>query len=309
MRHNGAVRPLVAVLLASLCFGTTGTAQALADVDASPLSVGAARIALGGGLLALAAWWASRRGSRPSSDARDPRTLTTRGRTLAIAVGALGVLAYQPAFFAGTRMNGVAIGTVVALGSAPVVTGILAAVRDRRLPSRRWTVATAVALVGVALVGGVTGAGDVSAWGLAASVGAGASYALYTLASKELLAAGWTAPRVMGTVFGWAALASVPIVLLAGAAWIGTGRGIALVAWLGVVTTAVAYLLFGSGLRQLAAPTVATLTLAEPLTATVLGLMVLGESLAPASVVGLLILAAGLALLAKPERASAPQPA
>ncbi|HAM12789.1 MAG TPA: EamA family transporter, partial [Microbacterium sp.] len=32
---------VIAVVLAALCFATTGTAQALADVDASPLSVGA----------------------------------------------------------------------------------------------------------------------------------------------------------------------------------------------------------------------------------------------------------------------------
>lgn len=44
-----------AVVGAALCFATTGTAQALAGVDASPLAVGAARILLGGALLAIVA--------------------------------------------------------------------------------------------------------------------------------------------------------------------------------------------------------------------------------------------------------------
>jgi DME family drug/metabolite transporter len=70
-----------------------------------------------------------------------------------------------------------------------------------------------------------------------------------------------------------------------------------LVLWLGVVATAGGYLLFGWGLARLPATTVTTLTLAEPLCATLLGLSVLGEHLDQAATVGLLILAAGLAVL------------
>src|SRR4051794_41987140 len=39
------------VLLAALCFGTTGTAQALGPAGLSPAGVGAARILIGGALL------------------------------------------------------------------------------------------------------------------------------------------------------------------------------------------------------------------------------------------------------------------
>lgn len=303
--HNGAVRPIVAVLLASLCFGTTGTAVALADVDASPLAVGAARIMVGGALLALVARWWARRARVGEAVAPTRRPVPARRLAVTIALGALGVLAYQPAFFAGTRANGVALGTVIALGSAPVITGVFAAVHERRAPSPRWALATALALVGVVLVADVTGGGKVSVGGLAGSVGAGASYALYTLASKELLDAGWSAPRAMGNVFGWAAVASVPVVVFAGTAWIDSWRGLALVAWLGVVTTAVGYVLFGNGLARLPAPTVSTLTLAEPLTATVLGLTVLGEHLGATPTVGLLVLLTGLAVLALPARREA----
>lgn len=68
--------------------------------------------------------------------------------------------------------------------------------------------------------------------------------------------------------------------------------------WLGVATIAVAYTLFTWGLERLTAATAATLTLAEPLTASVLGIAVLGERLSPLAVGGLGILAAGLVLLA-----------
>jgi DME family drug/metabolite transporter len=227
---------------------------------------------------------------------------TTRTAVL-IALGAVGVLAYQPLFFLGTRENGVAIGTVVALGSAPIATGIVDAVRRRRAPSPRWMLATAIALAGVVLVSGVTGGAIALApGGLLASAGAGMSYALYTVCGKALIERGWTSTRVMGTVFGVAALASVPVLLAAGTAWLATPAGLALALWLGVVTTAVAYLLFGWGLARLSAVTVSTLTLAEPLAATLLGLFVLREQLTLVSGIGLALIAVGLAVVSAPAR-------
>lgn len=290
--------PALAILAAALCFSTTGTAQALALVDASPLAVGAARIVVGGGILGLIALARAGRTRAPGRPA-----LPSRAAVLLVVLGVVGVLAYQPLFFLGTRENGVAIGTVVALGSAPIATGIMDAVRLRRPPTSRWMLATAVALAGVVLVSGVTGgAVALAPGGLLASAGAGMSYALYTVGSKALIERGWDSTRVMGTVFGLAAVASLPVLLLAGTSWLFAPAGLALALWLGVVTTAVAYLLFGWGLARLSAVTVATLTLAEPLAATLLGLMVVREELTPISALGLALIAVGLAIVSVPAR-------
>lgn len=290
---------MVAVLVAAACFATTGTAQELADAEASATSVGAARIVVGGGILGVVALLAARSPGpvRPAHPSRLPPWLV-------VAVGAAGVVAYQPFFFAGTAQNGVAVGTVVALGSAPVATGVLDALVRRQVPSPRWCVATVVALVGVVLVSGLatSGGGAVDPAGVASSVAAGASYALYALAGKLLLDRGWTPSTSMGATFGVAAVASVPLLLATSTGWLTTPRGLALVLWLGLVTTTVAYLLFGWGLRRLEPTTVATLTLAEPLGATLLGLLVLDERLTPLASVGLVVLVLGLALLSLPQR-------
>ncbi len=327
--------PFLAVIVAALCFGTTGTAQAFAPADASAFSLGAARILIGGGLLAIVAGVMALR--HRMREARSPGTAGARapgrpsgasaiGASTAsgphrrswpfVVVGALGVVAYQPAFFAGTHLNGVAIGTVVALGSAPVITGLLDGILNRRFPGRRWLIATAIALVGVTLISGLVGTGSaaagaagaaagsggVSVPGLLASLGAGASYAVYTLASKALLDRGFSPSATMGGVFGVAAAFSLPILLLTDTRWLGTGPGLLAALWLGVVTTAIAYTLFAWGLDRLTAATVSTLTLAEPLLATVLGTFVLGQSLAPVAVVGLVVLAVGILVLTLPGR-------
>src|SRR6478735_2905270 len=151
------MRFVTAVLLAAVCFGTTGTAQALGP-DASSASVGAARILIGGGalgLIALALHFAGRRRGATGTSAAPTPGVDTRHPLpswLLVAVGALGVLAYQPAFFAGTAANGVAVGTVVALGSAPVITGALDWMLRRRYPGTRWAVATAIATLGVGIL-------------------------------------------------------------------------------------------------------------------------------------------------------------
>ncbi len=113
------------VLAAAVLWGTTGTALALAPAGTDPVSVGAVRIAVGGAaLVAFAAW---RGGILPLG--RWPLTAT--------AAAAAGVAAYQPFFFAGVSRTGVAVGTVVAIGSAPVMTGIVGFLFRGERPSPR----------------------------------------------------------------------------------------------------------------------------------------------------------------------------
>jgi len=294
------VRAAVLVVLAAVFFGSTGTAVALGAPGASPLSVGAARVLVGGALLALLAGGALVTALRGA-----------RARTWGlVVVGALGVVAYQPLFFAGTAANGVAVGTVVALGSAPLVTGVLGWVLTRTVPGRRWMLATGVAVVGLALLAGAAGAAggaggagsSTSPAGLMASLGAGTSYAVFALVTKALLDRGWTPATSTGAVFGGAAALSAPVLLATDLTWLDGPAPWGAVLWLGAVTTALAYALFARGLRHLPAATVATLTLAEPLTATLLGLVVLHEHLGSAQVVALLLLAGALAVLAAPAR-------
>jgi drug/metabolite transporter, DME family len=275
------------ILLAAVCFGTTGTAQALGP-DAPPAAVGAARIAVGAILLALAAWRLA------------PRD---RGRwpVKAVLAGAAGVAAYQLTFFAAVDDTGVAVGTVVALGSGPVFAGLLGrAVHGERL-SRRWMIATALAVAGVGVLVAGGAQAQVRAGGIALALGAGLSYATYTVAAKGLLAT-HSPEAVMARLFGVGALLLAPVLPLAGTAWLAGAGGIGLAVYLGAVPTALAYVLFARGLRHLPAGEVATLTLAEPLTATALGALVLGERPGAVALGGVALVLAGLAALALSPR-------
>jgi DME family drug/metabolite transporter len=304
MCDDHAVRPAILVLLAAVLFGTTGTAQALGAPDVNALSLGSARVVVGGSALALVAFAIARRAGQPLVVRNRTRR---RGPMVAVLVGALGVVAYQPAFFLGTERNGVAIGTLVALGSAPLATGVLTWSLGRGFPGVRWCVATAVAVLGLVLLAGVApgGAAGADPIGLLASLGAGLAYAVYAVMSKRLLDHGWGSAGAMGAVFGTAAIASLVLLVATDTEWLAEPAGLLTVLWLGLVTVCVGYLLFAAGLRSMSPASVSTLTLAEPLTAAILGLVVLGETLSVPSWIGLAAIAAGIVILVTAPRRSA----
>lgn len=286
--NNPAVSRLC-VLLAAVCFGTTGTAQALGPDGTDPLGVGAGRIVLGAACLAVVAMLAA----RPSGAPWDRRRL---------AIGGIGVAAYQLAFFAAVKDTGVAVGTVVAIGSGPAFAGVLARLTDQTPLTRRWAASTALACAGVALLvlGGDSAA--VSVPGVALALAAGAGYATYTVTAKGLLDDGHAPEAVMAATFGVGGVLLVPVLAATAGDWLLTPGGLGLIAYLAVIPTALAYVLFARGLRHLAAGEAATLTLAEPLTATALGALVLAERPSALALAGAGLVLAGLAALALSPR-------
>jgi drug/metabolite transporter, DME family len=284
------------VFTAAVLFGTTGTAQALGP-DIDPLAVGSARIVVGAALLALVALAAGRVGRSGRREAGRAR-LGSGDRRLVLLAGSF-VAVYQASFFAAVADTGVAVGTVVALGSAPAFTGLLGRVFAGERLEGRWFAATGLACVGVCLLtlGGGSG-GEVSAPGVGLALAAGAGYAGYAVIGKHLLDRGGTPEGVMAAVFGTGALILLPTLAATPTGELFSAEGLALAAYLGAMTTTLAYILFATGLRQIGASETATLTLAEPVTAMALGVAVLGERPGAVAVAGAALVLAGLALLA-----------
>ncbi|MBV6699262.1 DMT family transporter [Kitasatospora aureofaciens] len=279
------------ILAAAILWGTTGTASSLAPAGAPPAAIGAAGLVLGGLLLFL-----STRTARSL-----PRVCTRRERWL-LALGAVAVAGYPVTFYPAVSRTGVAVSTVIALGSAPVFTGLLAWLTRQARPTARWVVATTTAVLGCTilvlgpeLTGGTT---PVDVLGVLLAALAGLSYAAYSLVGGKLIAHGHPSGGVMGAMFGGAALLVLPVLLLSDGHWLLTLRGAAVALHLAVITTFLAYRLFGQGLRHTTAQTATTLTLAEPAVAALLGVAVLAEHLPAASWFGLAVLATGLAFLA-----------
>lgn len=297
--HRWLAAAPLAVLAASVAFGTTGTAQANGPAGTTPLGVGALRILVGAAGLAVAvAVVAARRRRRPGRlPPAAPAPLTGPAVTLVVAAGGAGVALYQPTFFAGTERSGVAIGTIIALGSGPAFVGLYEAAVLRRRPTRSWLAATALALVGGAvLVASQSSGGRLDGVGVVCSLGAGLGYAVYATAAKTLVERGVDSTVAMARVFGAGAVLLLPALVTEPLGWLRSGAGMAMIAHLGLVTVTIAYVLYGIGLRTLPTSTAVTLTLAEPVTAALAGAVVLGERLPAVGWLGAVLVVIGLAL-------------
>ena len=283
----------LSILGAAVLWGTTGTAASFAPDSAHPAAIGSAGLVLGGILLFLVG-----RGSATLVTRSDRRTRST------LLLGALAVAGYPLTFYPAVAHAGVAVGTVITLGSAPVFAGLLAWGLERVRPSGRWAAATVAAVLGCAvLVLGpdLVGTQDpVHPSGVLLALVAGFSYSLYAIIAERLIRRGHTSGAVMGTMFAGGGLLVLPVLLFTGVAWLATVHGALVALHLALFTVFLAYWLFGNGLRHTCASTATTLSLAEPAVAALLGVALVGERLPLVSWSGLVVLTLGLAVLKEP---------
>lgn len=274
------MRARALVLFSGVCFATTGTAQALGPDSASSLGIAAVRLIVGAITLVVFSWVMTRNVDE-LPHRRVPRTQWW------IAGG--GMALYGATFFAAVRSTGVAIGTVVALGSAPILTGVLAYVFRRAAPTHRWILSTAGAIVGITLIVLTGSSATVDIFGIVLALGAGLGYAIFALASKDIMSSGVRAEFAMSRVFLTGALLMSPVLLFTDNSWLFSRGGITVALWLGVVTVAIGYVAYSTGLRSLLASEATTLTLIEPVVATLLGALILVERPSQLAWVGVVI--------------------
>lgn len=276
------------VLMAAVLWGTTGSAQALAPENANPIVIGALRMLIGGTLLLLLPLI---KGSFKNKFTLDKK---------AMFISAICVTLYQPLFFMGVSKTGVAFGTVLAIGSSPIFSGIIEYILGHK-PSKKWILATTVSIVGCIFLFSGQDSIDINVLGSLLSLGAGLSYAAYAVVSQNLVQ---DSPLeiVNGCVFFISAIILLPILIVSDLSWVFTPRGLISTLHLGIVATALAYTLFTYGLVNVPASKAVALSLAEPLTATLLGLIVLKEKITFISTLGVLLLFFGLILNSRPEK-------
>lgn len=279
------------ILFAAVLWGTTGTAQTFAPEAAHPVAVGAARLAVGGVFLLILVFLTG--------------GLSLKNWPLrATILAALSMALFQPLFFTAVTITGVAIGTVVAIGSAPVLSGFLEWLFLKRRPSRIWWSATFLSILGCLMIFLNKDSVVVDPVGVLMALGAGLSFAVYAIVSRDLVGK-FPSLSIVAVVFTLSAVFLAPFLFIFEISWMADVRGWSIVLYLGVMTTGVAYFLFGKGLIYVSSSTAVTLALAEPLTAALFGVFLLGENLNATSWMGMVLLMLGIGLLIGASRSSA----
>ncbi len=275
------------ILFAAMLWGTAGTAKAFAS-EVDSISMGVARLVIGGVMLMAIAVLTKK--------------MTFKGWPLKpLIVGGIAMALFQPFFFSAVELTGIAVGTVVSIGSAPVFSGMIEWVIFKIRPARVWWLSTFLAIAGCIILMFNTNAVTVDATGVLAGLGAGISFASFTMSNSRLVQSHEPIASV-AMIFCLSALILSPFVFINDMTWLGETNGFLVALHIGLLATTLAYFLFSSGLRYVKSSTAVTLSLGEPLTASLLGVFLVGETLDSLSWVGLIMLLAGIVILVLQSR-------
>ncbi|MFP4440285.1 MAG: DMT family transporter [Chloroflexaceae bacterium] len=291
---------LLLITFAAISWGTVGIASnAIYELlgnrsFALSLSIGFLRLAFSLPALALLSW-----------TLLGPRTWQVARADLPW-IGLIGVAmaGYQVSYFAAVAQVGVTIAVLVALCSAPVIVALLSALLLREPLAGRVLLALGAALAGTVLLVGLPA--DMAAQrrmllGTLLALGAALSYAIVALCSRTL--AGHYHPLQSITLgFGVGALLLLPCALLAGLVMNYPVSGWAWLLHLGLIPTALGYLLFFTGMRHTTATAASITTLLEPLTSALLAWWLFDERLGSLGLLGGTLLLGAMLLLYLPAR-------
>src|SRR4051794_5327849 len=233
---------LLLIVAAGVLWGTVGvsTRTLFTIADTTALSVAFCRLALSLPALGIASAGLLGR-SRPR---------VKPAHVLAMAVIGVMLALYQVCFFGAIQRVGVAVSTLVTLCSAPVMVAVLSAVLLRERLGARPILALVAALAGTMLLASPDGsaeAGTDTLTGVLLALGSGFGYATMAVLSRSI--ARHYHPLLPVTVgFAVGSLVLLPAMLADGPQLSFSPFGWLILLYLGLVPTALGYVLFTRGI-------------------------------------------------------------
>lgn len=205
------------------------------------------------------------------------------------------ILAYSPLFFFSVKAVGVSTTAVVAIGVTPLWTAILEKILFGNKPPISWYIATFLAIAGIVHMN----AESIKAGSMLYAflpIAAGFVYAVLLVSTPKVMEY-IPAETTMMIVMGISALIMSPVIFFFPCDWIFTHRGLIVVFGIGIISVGLAFSLFMTGLKYTGSVIGATLGLAEPIGASIIGILFLGEPISRLQVGGLHLLFGSIILL------------
>lgn len=284
---------MAGVLIAAVLWGTTGTAATFAP-DLSPLAVGAVAMGIGGILQGVIA---------AATIIRQRRMISRHWQFL--LTGAVAVAVYPLAFYASMRYAGVTVGTVISIGSAPLLSALIEYCFDGVRLTKQWMCGAAVGIAGMILLclaessGNSTG-NDHTLAGIFLGLLAGFTYAFYSWSARRLMQAGVASRAAMGATFGAGGILLMPVLFMTGAPLLAGWNNAVVGLYMALIPMFVGYVCYGYGLARIPASMATTITLLEPVIAALLAVLLVGERLPLSGWAGVGLIIACLGIITVP---------
>ncbi|MET9148206.1 EamA family transporter [Streptomyces sp. NPDC004042] len=295
-------RGLLCLIVAGAAWGTAGAAASLVyrASDMGPAALSFWRCAVG--VVLLLAVRLLRPRVRPAAPVGRRAVLLRAGAT------GFGLAVFQTAYFAAVSATGLAVATVVTLGAGPVLIALGARLTLGERLGRSGAAAVAGALAGLTVLVLGSGGATVRPWGVLLALASAAGYSGMTLLTRRWGRDGGADHSA--TTVGAFAVATLCVLPLAAAEGlvphtVEPVRLLWLLAYIGTVPTALAYALYFAGAAVVRSATVSVIMLLEPVSAAVLAVVLLGERLTAATLVGTALMLGSVGGLAVAETRAA----
>lgn len=207
-------------------------------------------------------------------------------------------------YFLCMQMTSVAT-AVVLMYTSPVYVMLFSVLFWKETFSFTKGLAVSGMLIGSALVSGIVGGAAFHGWGIAIGILSGITYGCYSLLTKTALKKGYSplSPVLYGSLLmGLLALPTVEGRVTANAVAQNPLIVLLLLLGLGVMTFVLPFFLYGKGLQGLSAGTASTLSIVEPMAATLLSVVVLHDSIGLLQFIGIVLILLSVILLGKADK-------
>ncbi|MEI6405175.1 MAG: EamA family transporter [Actinomycetes bacterium] len=225
----------------------------------------------------------------------------TKQDIVPILIGGVGVAFFFPLFTLGFQRTGVAVAAVLAIGVAPIFAGIIARIAFKHKPGKTWLIGTAVAISGVVALNWPSGDAVVNVLGVSFSLMAAFAYS-WQATGMGMISQRHTPFQCVAPIFTVGTILQAPINIGRDFSFLYDPKLLAGTLYGGIATVAIAYAFFTYGISRIGTATSVTVGLMEPLTATTMGVLLLGETISPIGMAGLVLVLIGLIIVSRPTK-------
>ncbi len=238
---------------------------------------------------------------------KDPKGFKIRARDipLFLALGLVSILFFTCCYFTAIRLMTMSTAAIL-LYTSPIWVMILAIIFLKEKITPQKIIALVLAFAGCVLVSGF--GGKVTVTGILVGLGSGLGYGLYSIFGTFALKK-YTPFTVTCYTFLIAGLGSVfvadPADLVSKISSVENKPGLfGFILLTAVVTAVIPFLLYTLGLNMTTAGKAAVLATVEPAAATLFGVFVMGETVGPVAVCGIILVFAAIAVLSLHKKAA-----
>lgn len=215
-----------------------------------------------------------------------------------LGTGLCSIVFFNYCYFKTITMTSLSVAAVL-LYTAPAIVMLLSAVLFHEKITIKKIVALLATFVGCMLVTGMVGStGGLSIAGIVVGLGAGLGYALYSIFGRYALEKGYHSLTIFFYTFLFAMIGTIPLAdqkqILSVA--LGSIRMFLFCLVFGLFSTVVPYIVYTMGLKEMENSKASIIASIEPVTASILGVIVYHETIAINEIIGIVLVLASIVI-------------